>query len=782
MKKIELLSPVGGYTQFIAAVESGADAVYLGGSSFNARNSATNFSDDELKEAIKYAHIRGVKVHLTLNILMHDYEINEAIEFAKRAYSYGVDAFIVQDLGVIKLLNEVIPGANIHFSTQGTVYSLDGVKALIPFNFERIVLARELTLDEIENICKNTDKEIEVFVHGALCICYSGQCRYSSLIGERSGNRGKCAQPCRLKYSLYMDDEKKKSEYILSPKDLCGIYDLIRLIKAGVTSLKIEGRLKSPEYVACVTSIYRKYIDLAYELIEKGDEDKYKVDEEDIKKLLQVFNRGGFSRGYYYGESSRELMCYERPKHWGVYLGKVLNYDKRRKLVTVKLEDNLNMGDGVEIVNDSLPGNVVTYIEKDRKQVKSAIKGDIVVIGDITGEIGQNEDIYKITDKELNSSLKLFTNGKFYRKVPVNMVLVAKVGENVRLQVRDNDGNFVEFISDYISQKALNRPIDLDNAYSGLAKLGDTSFKLEELVLDSDKDALVPASILNDIRRQAIDLLIKERAIINRSFPSKEVEKVEVTNKEREGKISVYLYNVKNLEGLELADRVYVPIANFDMVKEVLKDKEVVPYLTATERANKVLGTDSFVSKLDSVLVGNWEHLEFFKDVENKYCDASFNIFNSYTCEALEEVYKVRGVNFSYELNLEEIKKIDTNLEVEVTVYGRLPLMISEHCVIGSEMAGNKNCNFCEKAQFWLEDRIGEKFPIITDRKSCRMQILNSKVLYAGEVIKELKGRCDYFRAYFFDEATEERRRILSALKKVEELRGFTSGHFYRGV
>ena len=776
-KKIELLSPVGGYTQFIAAVESGADAVYLGGSSFNARNSATNFSDDELKEAIKYAHIRGVKVHLTLNILIHDSEIKEAIEFAKRAYSYGVDAFIVQDLGVIKLLNEVIPEANIHFSTQGTVYSLDGVKALSPFNFERIVLARELTLDEIENICNNTDKEIEVFVHGALCICYSGQCRYSSLIGERSGNRGKCAQPCRLKYSLYMDDEKKKSEYILSPKDLCGIYDLIRLIKAGVTSLKIEGRLKSPEYVACVTSIYRKYIDLAYELIEKGEEDKYKVQEEDIKKLLQVFNRGGFSRGYYYGESSSELMCYERPKHWGVYLGKVLKYDKRRKLVTIKLEDNLNMGDGVEIVNDTLPGNVVTYIEKDKRQVKNAVKGEIVVIGDIVGEIGENEDIYKISDKELNNSLKVFTNGKFYKKLPVNMVLVAKVGENVKLNVKDNDGNFVEFVSEYKVDKALNRPIDFDNAYSGLSKLGDTPFKLEELVLDSDKDALVPASVLNDVRRCAIDLLINKRATIKRSFPSSEIEKIGAINKEREGKISVYLYNTKNLEGLELADRVYVPISDFESVKEVLKDKEVIPYLTAVERVKA-----SETSKLDSVLAGNWEHLEFFKDVKNKYCDASFNIFNSYTCEALKSVYDVKGVNLSYELNLEEIKNINTDLEVEVTVYGRLPLMISEHCVIGSEMAGAKNCNFCQKAQFWLEDRMGEKFPVITDRKNCRMQILNSKVLYAGEVIKELKGRCDYFRAYFFDESTEERRRILSALKKVEELRGFTSGHFYRGV
>ena len=434
IKKVELLSPVGGYLQFIAAVESGADAVYLGGSAFNARNSATNFSDEELEDAIKYAHIRGVKVYLTLNILIHDKEIHEVMEFAKRAYSYGIDAFIVQDIGVTYLLNEILPDAKVHFSTQGTIYSSEGIKALDKFNLERVVLARELTLDDIEEVCSNTDMEIEVFVHGALCICYSGQCRFSSLVGERSGNRGKCAQPCRLKYSLYENDKKLKSEYILSPKDLCGIHDLVRLIKIGVTSLKIEGRLKSPEYVACVTSIYRKYIDLAYRLIESGEEDKYKVEEEDIKKLAQVFNRGGFSRGYYYGKSSSELMSYTRPKHWGNYLGKVLDYDKRRKLVKVKLDDDLNMGDGIEIVNETLPGNIVTYIEKDRLQIKSAKKGEIVLVGDILGEIYKGEEVYKISDKELNNALKVFTNGKFYKKIPVNMELKAVIGENVVLK------------------------------------------------------------------------------------------------------------------------------------------------------------------------------------------------------------------------------------------------------------------------------------------------------------------------------------------------------------
>jgi len=780
MKKIELLAPVGGYEQFIAAVESGADAVYLGGSMFNARNSAANFSDDELKKAVKYAHVRGVKVHLTLNILIHDKEIDEAIDFAKRAYSYGVDAFIVQDLGLVKLIKDVIPDINIHFSTQGTVYSLEGVNAVKPFNFERVVLSRELTLDEIEEICSNTDTEIEVFVHGALCICYSGQCRFSSLVGERSGNRGKCAQPCRLKYSLCENDKVRRSEYILSPKDLCGIHDLVRLIKIGVSSLKIEGRLKSPEYVACVTSIYRKYIDFAYELIENGEEEKFKVSEEDIKKLAQVFNRGGFSRGYYYGESSRELMCYERPKHWGIYLGKVIEYDRRRKLVKLKLDDTLNMGDGVEIVNSSLPGNIVTYIEKDKKQIKAANRGDAVLIGDITGDIKSGDKVYKISDKLLNNELKFFTNGKFYRKVSIDMHLYAKVNENVILTISDEFNNSISYKSEYVAEKALNRALNLDNARAALSKLGDTPFLLDKLSLEIGEDVLVPMSVLNEIRREAVKLFEIKLEGIDKAISDKKVTDICICDRKIEGKVSVYLYNTENLDGLELADRIYVPIDKYTKeIQDKFSGKEVIPYLNTITKNNKYN-----IEGIDSILLGNLEHLDIFKNVENKYCDFSFNIFNSYSLEVLKDIYHIKGVNLSFELNLDEIKQIKSDIETEITVYGRLPLMISEHCTIGSEMVGKNNCNMCEKSQFFLKDRKDEMFPIITDRENCRMQILNSKILFSSEVVKELKGKVDYFRVYFFDESTEERRKVIKAVKNGEKVSSnkYTSGHFYRGV
>lgn len=779
MKKIELLSPVGGYEQFIAAVESGADAVYLGGTAFNARNSASNFSDEELKEVIKYAHARGVKIHLTLNTLIHDREISDVVEFAKCAYKSGVDAFIVQDLGVIKLLKEVMPDIVIHFSTQGTIYSLEGVKAVSELNFERVVLSRELSLDEIENICKNTKTEIEVFVHGALCVCYSGQCRLSSLVGERSGNRGKCAQPCRLQYTIFKGNEKCVKNYCMSPKDLCGIYDLVRLIKAGVSSLKIEGRLKSPEYVACVTSIYRKYIDLAYELIENGEEDKFSVDLEDVKKLEQVFNRGGFSKGYYHGKLGKELICRERPKHWGRYLGKVVEYDRKRKLVKVKLDESLNMGDGVEIVNENLPGNIVTYIEKDKKQVKSAEASEIVSIGDITGIINKGDKVYKISDKNLNLSLRKVIDGKFHRKVPVDMELLAKVDECIELNVVDDDGNTFTVKSEYIPQEAINKPLTYESALASLSKLGDTPFSLRNLRADISGNVLVPVSVLNELRREVAEKLYNKRCEVKERSVKKDFCEIKAVNKNVSSKLAVYLYNTENLEGLELADRIYVPIEELnEEIRNKFGDKEIVPYLKTVTRGNEY-----DFSNLESVLIGNLEHFELCKGAKNIYCDFSLNVFNSYSATLLEEL-GAKGINLSFELNLDEMKLVNTNLETEVTVYGRLPLMVSEHCPIGSEVKGHINCNLCQGGQYYLEDRTGERFPIITERKACRSTILNGKILFAPEVVGELKNRVDYFRAYFFDEGIEERRKILRVLKNGAKVNtnGYTSGHFYRGV
>ncbi|MBP3284140.1 MAG: U32 family peptidase [Clostridia bacterium] len=783
--KIELLAPAGGYEQFIAAVESGADAVYLGGASFNARHSAANFSDEDIKKVVEYAHVRNVKIHLTLNTLVHDDELPAVLEFAKKMYSYGVDAFIIQDLGVAHELKKMIPEAEIHFSTQGTIYQTSGVEFGKSLGFKRVVLSRELSLDEIEEICRSTDTEIEVFVHGALCICYSGQCRLSSLIGERSGNRGKCAQPCRLPYALCegereltKDSTRDCLSYIMSPKDMCGIHDLVRLIKIGVRSLKIEGRLKSPEYVACVTSIYRKYIDLAYDLIEKGKEARYHVAEEDVEKLKQVFNRGGFSNGYYEKKLGKDLICRTRPKHWGTYLGKVVAYQPQRALVTVKLAQDIAEGDGIEVVHEGLPGNIVTYLEKDGKQVKSACAGDVVKLGDIRGTIKAGEEVYKISDKKLNAELKKVTDGKFYKKVPIGVEVKVELTQPISAEFYDFDGHRVVTRSEFVAIEAVNKAIREEDIAKAFGKLGDTPFSLSECKVEINGNCLVPVSVLNQLRREGCEELYQKRAFSVKELPSANLQKLSIAEKKREGKISVYLYRASDLEGLELADRIYLPLKEYsEEIRLRFPEKEVVPYLTAVS-LRKQIKIDS-----DSVLIGNPGQLELVRDCKNIYADMSFNVFHSYTAELLKE-YGIKGVNLSFELNLEEMKKIETDLEKEVTVYGRLPLMISEHCPIGSEIAGKFHCGLCQKKDYTLKDRTGEKFPILTDPEVCRIQLLNSKILFAPEVCGYLKEEVDYFRVYFFEETKEEREKILRQVKvgKKTETFGYTSGHFYRGV
>ena len=316
-----------------AAVQNGADCVYFGSNLFSARAFANNFDLEEIKKAIEYAKLRGVKVHLAFNTLIKNNEIDEALELAKKAYEFGIDAIIVQDLGLATQLIKLFPDLPIHASTQMTAHSLNGVLELQKLGFKRVVLARELTCNEIQNICQNTNVEIECFVHGALCISYSGQCLFSSMIGGRSGNRGKCAGPCRLPYTLLMKNNKKiESGYLLSPCDLCALDYIPFFIDSGVTCLKIEGRMKSPEYVATVTKIYRKYIDLAM------SHEPYKIDETDRKTLLQAFNRGMSSCGHLSNEPNKQFVFKEKPNNMGLFLGIVEKYNKNKGYINLKLK------------------------------------------------------------------------------------------------------------------------------------------------------------------------------------------------------------------------------------------------------------------------------------------------------------------------------------------------------------------------------------------------------------------------------------------------------------
>ena len=449
--KPELLIPAGGIPQLIAAVENGADAVYLGGNAFNARISADNFDIASMEKAVDFCHLRGVEVYVTLNTLMRDDHLALALSYAKNLYKIGVDALIIQDLGLGQLIKETMPDFEMHLSTQGTIFGVGGANTAKSLGYSRVVLAREMSLEEIKRVCDKSKIETEVFVHGALCFCFSGQCQLSRSFGGRSGNQGVCAQPCRLPYNFAGGDEQK---YHLSPKDLSLIDHLDELIKIGVHSLKVEGRLKSPEYVATVTRIYRKYID---EFSQNGI---YQISADDRQDLLQIFNRGNFTDAYLRGDSGDSLMSSSFPKNQGIYIGEVKSIKKIKSIYTLKISGDttkqLSAGDVIEARFHDESGNLqtestlITYIEylnlnnknnknnknknKSKKSEKHTHKQKLatygeVVVGDFSKPIQIGAKIYRVISKELcERAQESYKNlsmeaGKYVRTSGLNMKL-----------------------------------------------------------------------------------------------------------------------------------------------------------------------------------------------------------------------------------------------------------------------------------------------------------------------------------------------------------------------
>lgn len=515
---VELLVPAGGEKQFIAAVENGADAVYLGGRLFNARMNAGNFDDEKMQQAIDYAHKRGVKVFVTMNTLMRDDELEEALAYAKFLYEAGADALIIQDLGFGDLVGRALPDFERHLSTQASVYDVNALEFAKELGYERVVPARELSLFEIKELCDSELCDIEVFVHGALCICYSGQCQLSRYYGGRSGNRGQCAQPCRLPYA----DDTGRASYSLSPKDNCLIDYLGELIEAGVYSFKIEGRMKSPEYVAVVTSIYRKYIDL---YLENGE---YSVSEEDREALMQIFNRGEFTRGYLFDESGEELMSDFIPKNQGVKLGKVTACKKGSSLIDVAMDDGdereLSMGDGVELhrrgSDGVIAGNVISYLK--------ALGNGKYRIGDIKGEVRVCDILYRTSSKLQLKDAEDSYNGinlaeddnsrSGKRRLPVHFTLSCKNGElelSASAEVKSTGGAKAGKVYEAKAYAGpfefdYERPTPKERYESALGKLGNSPFELEGIELEGTYNIRVKMSELNALRRACISELESE--------------------------------------------------------------------------------------------------------------------------------------------------------------------------------------------------------------------------------------------------------------------------------
>lgn len=510
---VELLSPVGNFECLKAAVQNGADAVYFGASSFSARAFAENFSLKELEEAISYAKLRGVRCFLTLNTLMKEDELPDAFALAKNAYEFGIDAIIVQDLGLARLLIRSFPDLPIHASTQMSIHNLRGVQRLEAMGFRRVVLSRELSVPEIEYICQNSHVDIECFIHGALCISYSGQCLLSSMVGGRSGNRGRCAQPCRLPYEL-LEDGKKVIDHghLLSPRDLCGLDFVSDLIQAGVTSFKIEGRMKSAEYVATVTRIYRKYIDLA--LAGKPEP----VTKQDKEELMQVFNRGGFSSGHLAKGANRDLVFPEKPNNRGLFLGIVQKYQENKGYITLKLNEPLAIGDTIALESEQGTYTVSELME-NRQNQKEVASSHLVTIGRMKGNIYSGDKVYKMSSRLLSHLAKV-SYQKEYRKIPLEALVTIEKDQPISIEVRypnfHEHSRYHDFLyhglcltcqlDDVIPVEAKNKPLTADTIILQIMKTNQTPYEFQSVRVQLGDNLFLPKiSSLNQLRRLALE-------------------------------------------------------------------------------------------------------------------------------------------------------------------------------------------------------------------------------------------------------------------------------------
>lgn len=693
MKKIELLAPAGNFECLVAAVQSGADAVYLSGKAFGARSYADNFDGETLEKAVDYCHLRGVKIYVTVNTLVSDSEMQELSEYLVFLNNIGTDAIIVQDMGVVHLAKRLVPELPVHASTQMTIHNTDGVKALESHGVNRIVLAREVSLESIKRISQNTKAELEVFAHGALCMCYSGQCLMSSIIGGRSGNRGKCAQPCRLPYSINNDKTKK---FYMSLKDLSSVNHISELMEMGVASLKIEGRMKGPAYVATVVGVYRKYID-----------NPHPLERSDAELLDRIFNRGGVTDGYLTGKTGREMFAFDKPDN---------PYHKG---------------------SDSLEQELLNRIKSEN------------------------------------------------RKLQLECTVEIRLGQKPKVIVCLDEVE-VKYEADFFAESAQKLSLTEETVKTQLSKTGGTPFEFSKIDVFLDSDVFVSAGALNNMRRVALEQF---ENIYIQTFKRKCSNTMPGLLADVKPHKGGFVCEVTTFEQFKaVKDRkfthFYVPLNIIEKNRtcfDAVKHKIIIalPAIIAEncsadikQRAESLLKDGFYGVQASNIsLIREFNEYRIFGGFR-------LNIFNS---RALS-FYKNCGLEIaelSPELNIKQMQKIKKCIPVQTMVYGRLPLMITENCVIRN----NSKCP-CN-GQNTIRDRMGMVFPVIKDGDTCRSVILNCKKTFLGYDMDKLKrAGIDFFRIYFTDESPEECVRICESFLENSGYRpeDFTGGHFSKGV
>lgn len=823
-KYLELLAPAGSWEAMTAAVYAGADGVYLAGKSFGARQYADNFDRRELEEAVLFCHLHRVRLYVTVNTLVDDGEMEELIDYLLFLDGIKVDGIIVQDLGVVALARKVVPRLPLHASTQMTLTNSKGVEFAQSLGIVRSVLARELSLQEIA-AAGEAGSEIETFIHGALCICYSGQCLMSSMIGGRSGNRGRCAQPCRLPYDLVDRDGKKLLEnsgagqYLLSPKDMNTLDILPRLIEAGVTSFKIEGRMKRPEYVAVVVDVYRRAMD-AYVA------GNFYVSEEDRQNIEQIFNRD-FTTAYLEGRPGREMMSHRRPNNRGILVGRVAKIFNGQGLAEIRAEKELHLGDGLEfwVTTGGRVGSVIEDMTVYGEPVSVARPGDLVKIA-IPRGVRCNDRVFRTLD----SKLMVYAE-HFYKdvqdRIPVAVTVTAKLGSPLEIIFTDDEGNRGVGRTDFLAEPARKHPLDGDTVLKQIRRLGNTEYGIGKVDFRIEPGIMVPVSEINEARRRAAEDLTGNRLKAFGRWESHQNEQITANSEyaRKEGRdnicqvvakpfLSVHCDTLDKVQGALETGAERIIFGGDAFAAKIITEQDYRQALTLCRRAGRGITFATprivkenqleFFRKLfrlwenlqpDYVYINNLSLMQLAEEFPRLrvWADGSLNIFNS-AAVAFWRERGVGGVTLSQELTLQQIRKITegTNLPAECHVQGRTEMMVSEYCVGGSFLGELHKgpCQFQCREKLFLRDRQEAEFPVVGDQY-CRMHVLNSvelslaanihEVLEAGVTSLRMDGR--YYSVEELRNLIKMYRDILDGKKSLEEnLPHTTRGHYFRGV
>jgi putative protease len=830
---MELMAPAGDRESLYAAIAAGADAVYLGGKLFNARRSAPNFDGEQLKEATDLLHLHNKKIYVTVNTLINDDELNDALAYLAELYNTGVDAVIIQDLGLIRLARKHLPGLDLHASTQMTVHNSDGARLLKELGLKRVVLARELTKEDVAEIGPKAGIETEVFVHGALCVSYSGQCLMSSMIGGRSGNRGRCAQPCRMEYRLIQNGTMVPTggSYLLSPKDLALVTMIPELNRAGVAALKIEGRMKRPEYVYSVVRTYRKLLDRYSE-----NPSGFRIEPEEIREMEESFNRG-FTTGYFGNNRNAAVMSFARPNNRGVFLGRVSEYDPQSRKIRLKLESDLERGDGVEIwiSRGGRGAGTVKELYLSGLPVQSAPAGATAEFGFGTKAF-PGDRVFKVFSAQLQEQTRRAIDpDNPALKVPCDAEVCGMESQPLEVVYRDKAGNEGSARTVSLLEMARKKPLTEEALREHLGRLGNTAYYLDKLLINLPSGLMMPFSDLNQVRREAIEKLHQHKLarFPRHSVCLKDLEAelpLEENRLHRTDQTPILSVWVGDLDGVSAAVGggaaiVYAggdELTGFRWTEARIREAVRIAHdhgaklVMGMPRINAESQRDlwTFYYDLicdrseDGLIISDLGLLHLASRSKRPlYLNYTMNFFNS-SSFALFQHPSIEQITVSPELTLKQIfglTRAVKNIRLEGLIQGPLELMVSEYCPMNASGINSGRCQqVCKSDRFFLRDRLELDFPIYTDQ-FCRMHLFNSKdhclyedlpkVSQSGLSVLRLELKTasaaevglftrKYYRALERIAAGEppgDGEEAIAVFKRVTG-RGITKGHYFRGV